>query len=271
MSSETVTLQRPDGTRHCGTTAGEGAANLLFVHGFPFDHSMWDAQIRDLAPAARILAPDLRGLGKSDLPASGRASLADHADDLAAWMDASGMDRAVLVGLSMGGYIAFEAWRRHRKRFAGLALVDTTAAEDTPAGKKARVQTRESILLGGMSAVSSGLLTACLGETTRATRPAVVQTVRHLILSTPAGGAVAAVEAMRQRPDSTGDLAGIDVPTSVIVGDEDSLTPPAVAREMARRIPKAELVTVPDAGHLTPLEAPAAVTRALRTLLRRVR
>jgi len=265
----TIELPATGGTRLRAWLAGDGPVNLVLVHGYPFDRTMWEPQVEELSGRARILVPDLRGLGKSDLPTSGRTRMRDYADDLARWMDHAEMDRAVLVGLSMGGYVSFEVWRRHRGRVAALALLDTKAEADSAPAKEARVAARERIGREGMAAVVEDMLKGLLGATTLGNRPRVVEHVRRMILDTVPAGAMAAVDAMRERPDSTDDLPGIDVPALVVVGEEDTLTPPSAAEAMAGAIPGAELVRIPRCGHVSSLEAPTAVTAELRKLLER--
>lgn len=265
MRLETQSVTRA-GANLEATVAGDGAVTVVLLHGYPFDRTMWDPQLRALAARTTVLAPDLRGLGSSEL-GDGAGDVRTHADDVVAWLARESTSRVVLMGLSMGGYVAFEVWRRARERVAALVLIDTKPTDDSADAKKARVSQREAIREGGMSAVVAPLLDAVLGSTTKASRPDVVEHVRRMILHTKPAGAMAALDAMRTRPDSTPDLAGIDVPTLVLVGEEDGITPPNVARDMAHAIPGATLVTIPAAGHVTSLEAPELVTRALRTFL----
>jgi pimeloyl-ACP methyl ester carboxylesterase len=228
---------------------------------------MWTPQIRGLRRDAGILAPALLGLGESRLGPEAAPSMDDYADDVLAWMDETGISRAVVAGLSMGGYVAFAMWRRAPQRVAALVLLDTKAEADGEEARRGRVATRETIAARGMEAVVDGMLEKVLGSTTRRSRPDVVAQVRRMILETDPRGAMAALDALRGRPDSSGTLAGIDVPVTVLVGEEDALTPPDVARDMAARIPGARLVAVPRAGHVTSLEAPDEVTEALRRTL----
>ena len=263
-------LERTDGAELFAWTSGDGPRAVVLLHGFPFDHTMWDSQIESLSDVGRIVAPDLRGLGESGVGGGGGRGLAAYADDVVAWLDHFRIDRAVVAGLSMGGYVAFEIWRRARARITALVLLDTKAEADSPEAKEARVRAREAIREGGMSAVGGGMVEQVLGETTRHRRPEVVKHTRRMILGTRPDGAMAALDAMRGRPDSTPDLPGIDVPTLVLVGEEDSLTPPETARAMAAAIPGAELRIVPGAGHVSSLENPGAVTGALRSFLERI-
>ncbi|HET9888559.1 MAG TPA: alpha/beta hydrolase, partial [bacterium] len=243
---------------------------LLLLHGYPFDHSMWRPQIRDLGEEARIVAPDLRGLGQSEVDPDEVVSMATHAQDAIGWMDAAGVKRAIVAGLSMGGYIAFEIWRQARERVAGLVLLDTKAEPDSPESKEARDRAKQDIARGGMQAVLETTIERALGKTTRATNSAVVEHMRRMVLSTKPEGAISALGALRERPSSIADLPGISVPVIIVVGDEDELTPIVHSQTMATAIPGADLRIVAQSGHVSSLEAPAEVTHALRDMLNRV-
>ncbi len=252
---------------------GAGPRALVLLHGYPFDHSMWRPQLRDLGPRARILAPDLRGLGRSGLSVGdadeGGASMRTHAKDVLAWMDSARIERAAVAGLSMGGYLAFELWRLAPSRIAALGLIDTKAEPDSEEGRRKRDAAKATIAKGGMAAVVDGMLEGVLGKTTRATRPGVVEHVRRMILATKPEGARAALEALKTRPSSVGDCRGITVPVILVVGDEDELTPVADSEAMAAQIPRADLRIAKGSGHVSSLETPEVVTRALRDLLDR--
>jgi len=227
---------------------------------------MWSPQLQALPGQATLLAPDLPGLGASASPPPG-TPMSAYADEVVAWMDEAGFVRPVVAGLSMGGYVAFELWRRHRERVGALVLLDTKPAADPPDAQAARTAAAEAIGSAGMAAVVDGMIAKALGATTRARRPEVVDRLRRMILATDPDGAVAALHAMRDRADSTADLAGIDVPTAVVVGEEDELTPVAVARDLADRIPGASFRAIAGAGHVTALETPDEVSRALAAFL----
>jgi pimeloyl-ACP methyl ester carboxylesterase len=233
---ESLRRRLANGVTAVAALEGKGGQPLVLLHGFPFDHSMWDPQIQALRGDAKILAPDLPGLGRSELPPGPSPSMHDYAGEVLAWMDEAGISRATVAGLSMGGYVAFAMWRRARERIAGLALLDTKAEADSEEAKRGRLDARRAIEEHGMAGVASGMLEKVLGKTTRRIRPDVVERVRKMIVATPPAGAIAAVDAMRERPDSVRDLAAIDVPTVVIVGEEDELTPPSVVRATAEGI-----------------------------------
>jgi 3-oxoadipate enol-lactonase len=244
---------------------GHGPA-VLFIHGYPVDHSIWAHQLATLDGWTRI-APDLRGMGQSDAPDLGY-SMETYAGDLAALLDLLGVDQVALVGHSMGGYIAFEFLRRWRDRVRGLVLVDSRAEADTPDGKRNRDAAAAMAKEQGAEAIADAMLTRILGHTTQADAPAIVEQVRAMMAASPVSGLVGALGAMRERPDSAAllpELAG--VPTLVIVGDEDELTPPAQARAMADAIPGASLVVIRSAGHLPTVERPAETTDAILAFL----
>lgn len=243
---------------------GEGPP-LLFVHGFPFDHAMWNHQLAAL-DGWRCIAPDLRGAGESDVP-SGDYSMGRYAEDLRAVCDALDVARIVCCGFSMGGYILFEFLRRFSSRVSGLVLCDTKAESDTADGKRVRDEHAALVEREGVAPLVDRLLPKLLGATTRAGRPEPMEQVRAIALRQPQAGIVGALRAMRDRSDSTALLAGIDVPVLVVHGAEDEVTTAATARVMAGRIPGARYVEVPGAGHVAPLEQPDRVTAALRDFL----
>lgn len=247
---------------------GDGPT-LLFIHGFPLDRTLWAHQVAALAGWRRV-APDLRGFGSTVAPEGGRR-IATYADDLVALLDRLGVRRAVVVGLSMGGYVAFDLVRRHRDRVAGLILMDTRAEADGSDARMARDQLIALARSEGVRAVGERMLPRLVGHSTRQTAPRLVERVREMIMRASLTGVLAALEAMRDREDATTVLGDIDVPTLVVVGEEDELTPPAVARRMADGIRSAGMTLVPGAGHLAPLESPAAVTRACAEFLASIR
>jgi 3-oxoadipate enol-lactonase len=246
---------------------GDGPA-LLLIHGFPLDRSMWAHQVATLARWRRI-APDLRGAGFSDAPEQGY-TMAAYADDMVRLLDRLRIERAVIAGHSMGGYVVLELLRRHRERVMGLILVDTRAEADTPEGRRGRDALIDVARTQGGAAVAEHLLPRLLGRSTQQTQPQLVEQVREMARRTPVQGIIGALTAMRDRPDSTPHLGAIDVPTLVVVGEEDELTPPAGARALTAAIPLAAMTTIPGAGHLAPLEAPTAVSRVIAEFLEAV-
>jgi YbgC/YbaW family acyl-CoA thioester hydrolase len=247
---------------------GEGLP-ILFVHGYPLDRTIWREQI-DALEGFRRIAPDLRGMGQSDAPDLGYG-MALYAADLAALLDALGIDDVVLCGLSMGGYIALEFLRQWRSRVRGLVLMDTRAEADSPEMRRARDAAAATARERGAAAVAEALLPKMLAPSTLNGRPEVVERIRMLMANTPVAGMVGALAAMRDRAGSETllpTLAGI--PTLVLVGAGDILTPPEQARAMVEAIPGARLAIIPGAGHLPPVEQPEATTESLREFLRSV-
>ncbi|MEX2560555.1 MAG: alpha/beta fold hydrolase [Pirellulales bacterium] len=247
---------------------------LLFVHGFPLDHTMWAPQLEAFTPTHRVLAPDLRGFGASGLlpEAAGgdgaKLTMEGLADDLALLLDALGVREPVtLCGLSMGGYIAWEFVRKHRGRLARLVLCDTRAAADSQEVAEGRHKTARRVLAEGSQVVADAMLPKLFSNKTLADQPRLVEQIRQVMLRTNPQTIAAALLGMAERPDSTSLLSAIDLPTLLIVGAEDAITPAGEMRAMAHLIPAAHLVVIDEAGHLAPLENPSAVNSALEQFL----
>jgi 3-oxoadipate enol-lactonase len=223
---------------------------VLLIHAFPLDARMWDPQRAALGDGVPVVAPHLPGFGGT--PGAGDVmSMAAAAQRCIESLDAAGVDRAVVCGLSMGGYVAFELWRRARERFAGLILANTRAGADTDEGAAGRRALAERLLAEGTGFLVESpppLLSEHANDQLRGR-------VRELIAGQPAASIAAAALGMAGRPDSTRDLATIDVPTLVITADGDSLIPAAATSPMADQISGAELAVIAGAGHLSNLEA----------------
>lgn len=244
---------------------------VVLLHGSPHTRHLWDAQRAALAPHRRVIAPDLRGFGDSAALADGMPlTMARHADDVAALLDALAIDRAIIAGLSMGGYVALAFWRRHRDRVRALVLLDTRASADTAAVRERRAATIELARREGALAVADAQVASSLGATTRRTHPALVHRVRDMMATVSASTMIAAQEGMLARDDATAWLDTIDVPTLLVVGDEDAITPAKEMRAMHERIAGSELAVIGLAGHLTPVEQVAAVDAALQRFVERV-
>jgi pimeloyl-ACP methyl ester carboxylesterase len=239
---------------------------LLLLHAFPLNARMWEGQLALADRGWRVLAPQLRGFdgGTGDPPA---ASMDDYAGDVIDLLDALHIKTAVIGGLSMGGYVAFAVLRLAARYVHGLILADTRPQADTPAAVESRKLLLRVVRDHGPSAVADQMLPKLLGETTQSTRPEVVERVRSLVLASTADAIAGAIHALMTRPDSTPLLASIHVPTLIIVGDQDALTPRPLAEDMHRAIPGSELAVIQAAGHLTNLEDPAAFTGALAHFL----
>ena len=265
---------------------------LLLIHGFPLDRTLWAMQVRGLADVARVIAPDLRGFGESGMPRTtspmvpspdrnesttgegmrpaGAVTMDTYADDLRGLLDALGVKSAVVAGLSMGGYIAFAFYRKNAARVRGLILADTKAGPDSPEGKKGRDDNIVLARAQGAGAIADKMLPKMLTPKTAAERAGIANAARAMMARQPVAGVVAALEAMRDRPDSTPTLAEIKAPTLVVTGAEDALIPPKEAEAMRDAIRGARLVSIPGAAHLANLDQPDAFNAVVREFLKTV-
>ena len=245
----------PQGDRPRGT--------LVLLHAFPVNARMWEPQLALAAHGWRVVAPHLRGFdgGVTDPPAS---TVDDYAGDVVDLLDALHVEDAVIGGLSMGGYAAFAILRHAPRYVRGLILADTRSQADTPEGVEGRKRMLQLLADRGPSAVVDEMIPKLLGATSQA---ALGDRVRALALSNPPAAIAGAIHALMTRPDSTPLLGTIHCPTLIVVGEEDTLTPPALSEEMHRAIAGSELVIVPGAGHLSSLEQPEAFNSALASFL----
>lgn len=249
-----------DGKRiHYRDGGGSGPALLLF-HAFPLDGRMWE---RELAQSRfRVIAPDLSGSGQSTVPEDpGRYSVDTWADEGRAVLDACGVEKAIVGGCSMGGYVSFAFLRRWPERVEGLLLVDTRADADGEEARKGREASQAEVRARGAAPFVERMRSRLLSPTSQQ-NGALVERVTAL-MDQPAAGIVGTLEALKNRPDASPQLADVRVPTVVIVGESDIVTPPALSEVMHRAIPGSRLVVLPRAGHLANLEAPEAFDRAL--------
>lgn len=238
---------------------GTGPA-LVMVHGFPLDQTLWDGQSA-LEGKLRLVRFDLPGFGGSTATA-GPASMGSYAEAVVAVMDKVGLRRAALCGLSMGGYLLFELWRRHPERVSALVLCDTRAEADTEEGRAARREGMRMVREGRRQQLLHGYLPRLLAPSSLADER-IVARVQAMSDRASDEGIAAALQAMHDRPDSIPTLGSIRVPTLILVGSEDLLTPPAAARVMQAGIPGSQLQVIEGAGHLSPLERPEAFNAAL--------
>jgi 3-oxoadipate enol-lactonase len=267
---DVVPFVEVDGVRLHYTDTGSGEPALLLLHAFPLHSGMWAPQIEHLASHRRVIAPDLPGFGASEAPQSMyRYTMTGFADLVAGLLKQLRLTHVVLAGLSMGGYVAFAVMRQHVERVAALVLADTRAGADTHLAFDRRTDQQDQVARIGTTTLIEELLGGLLSDRTRAERLDVVEHVRRLMANS-AAGYIGALEAMKHRPDATAELAGIAVPTLVVVGADDSLSPPEVARDMHERIKGSKLAVLPGAGHLSNLEAPDAFNAALGSFLARL-
>ena len=238
---------------------------VLFAHAFPLNRTMWAPQVSALVERCRCVAADLRGFGDSSVVPP--YSMEQYADDLAHLLDQLHIDRVVLVGCSMGGYVSFAFWRRHRTRVRALVLADTRPGVDSEETLARRRQLLQLAVTEGATAVANEQIPSLIGRTTREKQPDTFDAVHRLAAQAPLEGIVGAIEAMMVRPDAGPALPTIDVPTLVIVGEEDVVTPPKEARSMSDRIPGSRLEVIAQAGHLANMERPAAFNHLLTEFL----
>jgi pimeloyl-ACP methyl ester carboxylesterase len=239
---------------------------LLLLHAFPLNARMWDGQLALADDGWRVLAPQLRGFdGGADEPPA--ATVDDYAGDVIDLLDALHIKQAVVGGLSLGGYVAFALLRLAARYIQGLILADTRPQADTPEAVAGRVRMLQLVQDKGPSAVADEMIPKLLGETTRRGAPAVEDHVRSLVLANSTDAIAGAIRALMSRPDSTPLLASIHVPTLVVVGEEDTATPPALSEEMHKAIAGSQLVRIPRAGHLSNLEQPESFNAALAAFL----
>jgi pimeloyl-ACP methyl ester carboxylesterase len=243
------------------TDQGAGPTVAL-IHGFPLDSRMWDAQAAELSDCCRVIRPDLRGFGRSASQVP--FSIESLADDLHELLKAIKAMPVVLAGLSMGGYVALAYARKYPTDLRGMILVDTRADGDTPEGKANRQKMIALARQSGSEAIADVMLPRLLAPDAPRSRPQVAKALRSLMESCPPKTIEHALMAMRDRPDQTPFLASIPVPTLIIVGDADAITPPEVARAMHEQVPNSHLEVIRGAGHMAPMEQPAQVNQAIR-------
>lgn len=256
-------------TRLAVHTAGSGLP-LLLLHGFPLDHGMWAGQ-EPLAEQVRLIVPDQRGFGGSTGP--GPESMEQLADDAVALLDALHVTGpAVVCGLSMGGYVAQHVAARHPDRVAALVLVDTRLEADTPDVRAGRVDLAAKVGRIGQRIVAEAMVPRLLATSAEAKgapdRAAIEAELQRTIESQPVATIQAALAALGDRPDMTDAARSLRMPTLLVVGAEDALTPPACLEKAETLIPDARLLVVPRAGHMTPLEAPSVFNAAVLEFLR---
>ncbi len=246
---------------------GEGEP-LLLVHGFPLDHSMWREQLEGLSDRFRVIAPDLRGFGASDVT-EGTVTMEQFADDLARLLDALKIDGPVnLCGLSMGGYIAWQFVARHSNRLKRLVLCDTRAVADSKETAEGREKQAQRVLAEGAAIVADTMEPKLFyRDENESSEPAYIREMRNVIEATKPQGIAAALRGMAVRPDFTSRLGEIQVPTLVICGQHDAISPSAEMRKIAEGIRGARYVEIAEAGHMAPLEKPEAVNAAIGEFL----
>ncbi len=249
----------------------EGRGNpLVLLHGFPFTAAMWGPQLVNFSRKFRVIVPDLRGFGKTTKGEEEATSMELMADDLAGLLDHLKLKKAVIVGFSMGGYIAFSFYRKYPDRTQALVLCDTRSEADSEEVRSARYQLIEKIKETGQRSAADGLVPRLFGPQTYRQQQEMVAHLAGLIERNNPAGTIAAARGMAERPEFNFLLKEIKVPTLVMVGKEDLIASPEGARKMAEQIPDWQFSIIPNAGHMSNLENPFFFNQALETFLRSV-
>lgn len=244
---------------------GDGPPVVL-LHPFPCHHEFWNPVAAALDSRYRLILPDLRGHGDSEI-GEGPALMRKHASDIARVLDATGIGTAAFIGCSIGGYILFEFWRRFRARVTALALCDTRPQADTADARANRLQAAAAVLEQGTEPFLETMIPKLMGRTTVTTRPDLVDGA-HAMMRKMSAEAISLVQrGMAERPDSLADLKAINVPTLVVIGEEDVLSTVADGELMRQNIAGSQLKVIPKAGHYAPWEQPGAVGPVLRKFL----
>ena len=239
---------------------------VVFIHGFPFSQAMWQPQVEALPSDLQIITYDVRGHGESDI-GDGQYLIEFFVDDFFGLLDHLKIRRAVVCGLSMGGYIALRAIERNPERFAGLVLADTRSEADTNDGKSRRAASIKTVQTSGVKVFADGFLKAVFAADSFESKPESIEFIREIIEKTSPVAIIGNLIALAARTDTTASLSSIKVPTLILVGEHDTLTPPAAAQAMKEKISKSELVTLRNAAHMSNLENHEAFNQALKKFL----
>jgi len=242
--------------------------DVLFIHGFPFSKEMWKPQVEALRDTHRVIVYDVRGHGGSDV-GDGQYSIEYFVDDVLGLLDHLGSRNVTAVGLSMGGYIVLRAVERNPDRFRALVLCDTRSEADSNEGKIKRAQHALAVKRDGAEAFARDFVKAVFYEKTAGTNPQAVQSIRETIGRTSPVAIAGTLLALAARTDTTSFLPTIKIPTLILVGQHDNVTPPSASQAMRERIPGAEMHVIPDAAHMSNLENPEEFNRHLRKFLQK--
>lgn len=252
------------------TAAGDPAAlPVVFLHGFPFSHEMWSGQVAAIADNYRAVTYDVRGHGQSDV-GDGQYTIELHVDDLIALLDHLKIEKAVLVGLSMGGYIALRALERNSERVRAALLCNTRSEADSNETKLKRAAGIANVKRNGTAVFADEFVRGVFAAKTLKTKPEVVDQIRRSIARMSPLAIAGTLLALAARTDTTKSLSRIKVPSMILVGEHDTITPPAAAQAMHEKIPNSELHLIPRAAHMSNLENPEVFNEKLLSFLRRV-
>ena len=243
---------------------------ILFVHSFPLNHSIWQSQLDVFSESHRVIAPDLRGFGRSGVT-RGVSTMDQFADDLNALLNELGIDQPITYcGLSLGGYIAWAFMRNYPDRLRSLILCDTRAMADTPEAIEERKALAEAVISRGSEVAVETMLPKFFAVKTHEDRSEIVDMARSIIQKTDPQGMAAALYGIAQRPDSTSLLQEIAIPTLLVVGVEDKVSTAEEMRTMSEQIVDSELVVIPHAGHMAPMEDPTMVNASIKEFIYRL-
>jgi 3-oxoadipate enol-lactonase len=255
-----------DNVHVCYEDYGNNEPVVIFIHGFPFDKSSWQPQMDFLKTFNRVIAYDIRGFCRSTTEDM-KASIDLFAADLIGLMDALEIKQAVICGLSMGGYIALNAIKHYPERFRGLILCDTQSIADTDEGKEKRYKTIEQIENNGLTEFADAYMKNVFAESTLEQKKDTVEHIRSIVLNTPVSTIARTMSAIAQRIETSSSLENINVPTLILCGNEDKLTPPEQSWYMHEHIKNSELHIIPGAAHLSNLEQPDVFNQHMRKFL----
>ncbi len=242
---------------------------LVLLHAFPLDGRMWREQLSCLSSRTTVVAPDVPGFGQrvGEAGQVGEWTVGAFAFDVLRRLDNEGIEKVVLGGCSMGGYVAFEFWRRYPARVAGLILCDTRAEADSPEVRQRRQEQIERIRSQGTEFLAQFVEENLVSPRTQEKNPALVQEIAQWAREAPAESVIGVLHALANRPDSTETLETIHVPVLLVFGEDDKVTPPECGVRMLKRLSQATMEIIPEAGHLAPLENPAVVNSAIEDFL----
>jgi 3-oxoadipate enol-lactonase len=239
---------------------------LILLHPFPANHDLWKPAAQAVVSQYRVILPDLRGHGDSGI-GEGPATMEKHAADLARVLDDEQVGRAPFVGVSIGGYVLFEFWRKYRARVEALILCNTKAQADTSEARAGRLQAAAEVMERGTEPFFGSMLPKLIGKTTHRTRPDLVEGALRMMRKMSADDVAMVQRGMAERPDSVETLKAINVPTLIVTGDEDVLTGMSDAELMRQNIPGSKMRVIAKAGHYSPWEQPEKVGNLLRQFL----
>jgi 3-oxoadipate enol-lactonase len=261
-------MPQPSITLHYVEHGDAGASPVVLLHGFPLNGAMWDELVPALADRYRVIVPDLRGHGATEAP-EGPYETVEHASDVVGLLDQLVIERATVVGVSMGGYVAMQLLTRWPERVQSAVLADTTGRSDTEERRQIRAAQAEVIRTEGLAPFAELVLPRMFAPSVFTERLALVERFRQTITSQRPAAVIAALQGLAMRPEMLEALASVRTPTLVLVGSEDSATPLADSRELAAVIRDAELVVLPGAGHMSCWEEPTGFNAAVRDFLAR--